>query len=180
MTLSETLEDGAENSARISTGRQNALLEIPRPLSDRIVFMAAALFSALTAPLALLVGLYVAGGQSQPFLRPAPVILLGVTLFVTVANTRHLLALAQRPVFEIGKNRLCLRSGRDAHGLHLDWDEISYCHWSHFEPGLLNIQASGHPGQSNQSVPRRHFYHIPEPHRAGVEKAIRAMSKWAE
>jgi hypothetical protein len=161
-------------------GDRRPILEVPRPLSDRIAFIALAGLSVLTAPLVLLAGLYIIGGDFVPLLRPVPVLLLGATLLATLAHARNWVALATHPVFEVGKDGLCLRSGRGARGLHLDWGEVSHCHWSHFEPGVLNIQSSGHPGQSNVSVPTRHFYRVPEPHRAGVEKAIRAMGKWAE
>jgi hypothetical protein len=58
---------------------------------------------------------------------------------------------------------------------------VSYCHWSHFEPGVLNIQVKGNAAcQEIASPAARLFRRIPEPYRQRVEKAIRDLGKWAE
>jgi hypothetical protein len=61
------------------------------------------------------------------------------------------------------------------------WDEVSYCKWSHSQPGVLNIQTNGTRALGKTvEPPTRYFYFVRESTRADVEKAIRARAKWAE
>jgi hypothetical protein len=63
----------------------------------------------------------------------------------------------------------------------LEWGDISSCHWSHYEPAVLSIQVMGSSTMSAAMVPpMRIFYRVPSAYRPDVEKAIRAMGKWAE
>jgi hypothetical protein len=58
---------------------------------------------------------------------------------------------------------------------------VSHCHWSYDVPGILHIQAKA--DRSNVALPPARFYYryrVPAPYMASVEKAIRAMGKWAE
>jgi hypothetical protein len=58
---------------------------------------------------------------------------------------------------------------------------VSYCHWSHYEAGVLNIQLKANPASTGGSLPpTQHFYRVPEAYRSRVEMAIRAMGKWAD
>jgi len=98
---------------------------------------------------------------------------------------------ARSPEFAVGKDgiRFVERRGRDAwpwntllrdFGL-LAWDEVCYCRWSFYEPGALTIQIKPKRSLSHAlAPPERLFYRVPEPYRPSVEKAIRAMGKWAE
>ena len=141
--------------------------------------MLAGVFSAGTVP--MMVGLFLYFGLIEAFFLPLPALILCIMLLVSLASLRHCLALASRPQFVIGKDGLRLRVGRDARGLHYEWKEVSYCHWSHFEPGVLNIQVGANPAWSRVSLPpTRLEYRVPEPYRPSVERAIRAMGKWAD
>ena len=62
------------------------------------------------------------------------------------------------------------------------WDEVSYGHWSHHQPGELNVQIkrTRSPDNAAEESPSRIFYSVPKQSRAGVEKAFRAHGKWAE
>ena len=90
-----------------------------------------------------------------------------------------LLAWARRPEFAVGKDGIrlpverrpewsSLWSRRDL-GLFA-WEEVSFCRWSRYEPGLLKIQVKATLLE----------YRVPEPYRPSVERAIRAMGKWAD
>ncbi len=62
------------------------------------------------------------------------------------------------------------------------WEEVVFCDWSHYQPGLLNVQAKSTRslGKALDDPPTRLFYLVPERHRAEVEKAIRARGKWID
>ncbi len=117
----------------------------------------------------------------QPtFLGPFRALFLCVLLFVALAELwrRLELAGANYPVFAVGKEGIQIRDGH--YERLYDWQEVSYCHWSHYEAGVLNIQVKANPVWTGASLPpTRHFYRVPEPYRQSVEKAIRAMGKWA-
>ena len=96
-------------------------------------------------------------------------------------EVRHCLVLASRPEFAIGKEGYGFEVRDDMPELHYGWEEVSYCHWSHYEPGVLNIQVGDNPAWSLVPWPStRDFYRVPEAYRSRVEKAIRAMGKWRE
>ena len=155
------------------------LVEVPIPLSDRVAWVVLGVFWAGTVPMMVGLSLYI-GSIELLFWWP-PALILCIWLLVSLVEVRHCLALASRPQFVIGKDGLRLRVGRDARGLHYEWEEVSYCHWSHFEPGVLNIQVGANPAWSRVSwPPTRLFYRVPEAYRSRVEKAIRAMGKWRE
>ena len=167
------------------------LVEVPIPLSDRVAWVVLGVFWAGTVPMMVGLSLYI-GSIELLFWWP-PALILCIWLLVSLVEVRHCLALASRPQFVIGKDGLRLRPefmigidgrlrvGRDARGLHYEWEEVSYCHWSHFEPGVLNIQVGANPAWSRVSwPPTRLFYRVPEAYRSRVEKAIRAMGKWRE
>jgi hypothetical protein len=60
-------------------------------------------------------------------------------------------------------------------------DEVSYCKWSHSQPGVLNIQVNGTRSLGKTfEPPTQLFYFVPESCRAQVEKALRARAKWAK
>ena len=156
------------------------LVEVPLPLSDRVAWVLAGVFSAGMVPMMVGVCLYV-GGSIEPLFWPPLALFLCIVLLGSLVQLRRCLALASRPQFEIGKDGLRLRVGEDAHGLHYEWKEVSYCHWSHFEPGVLNIQVGANPAWSRVSLPpTRLFHRVPEAYRSRVERAIRAMGKWRE
>jgi hypothetical protein len=156
------------------------LVEVPLPLSDRVAWVLAGVFSAGMVPMMVGVCLYVGGSIEPLFLAPLALFLC-IVLLGSLVQLRRCLALASRPQFEIGKDGLRLRVGEDAHGLHYEWKEVSYCHWSHFEPGVLNIQVGANPAWSRVSLPpTRLFHRVPEAYRSRVERAIRAMGKWRE
>jgi hypothetical protein len=61
------------------------------------------------------------------------------------------------------------------------WEEVSFCRWSRYEPGLLQIQAKATRSLGTfEQPPSRLEYRVPEPYRPSVERAIRAMGKWAD
>jgi hypothetical protein len=60
------------------------------------------------------------------------------------------------------------------------WNEVTFCRWSRFEPGLLQVQVTSTRSHQLDLAPMRLFYRVPPPYRSSVEKAIRAMGKWAE
>jgi hypothetical protein len=91
---------------------------------------------------------------------------------------RHCLVQASRPDFAVGKDGLLLREGRVQN--HYVWDDVRYCNWSHYEPGVLNIQVGAHLAWSGVSAPPTRLFHpIPVAYQAQVEKTIRTMGKWA-
>jgi hypothetical protein len=66
-------------------------------------------------------------------------------------------------------------------GLYL-WDEVSYGHWSHHQPGELNVQVKRTRSMDKgvEDARTRIFYRVPELYQAEVEKALRARRKWLE
>ena len=158
-------------------GTSRPLVEVPIPLSDKVAEVLAGLFLAGTIP--VLVGGLLYLHLIEPLLRPLPALFLCILFLGHLAYLRSCLVRASRPEFAVGKDGLRRRVGRCE--LHYEWDEVSYCLWSHYEPGVLNIQVKGNPAWSKVPwPPTRDFYRVPEPYRSGVEKAIRAMGKWRE
>ncbi len=114
-----------------------------------------------------------------PFRLKQNTLYLCILFLGHLAAARSCLVRASRPEFAVGKDGLRRRVGRGE--LHYEWDEVSYCRWSHYEHGVLNIQVKGNPAWFKVSwPPTRDFYRVPEPYRSGVEKAIQAMGKWSE
>jgi hypothetical protein len=141
------------------------------------------------------IGLYVwanlhAGGAQAARRPPAPlwfdVLLIG---FFALIMPPAILAWAKLPEFAVRKDGLRLPYGRHRdpfqfppwdYGL-IAWDDVGYCRWSRFEPGVLQVQARATRTVSGLEVPQaRLTYRVPEPHRPAVETAIRAMGKWAD
>jgi hypothetical protein len=133
------------------------------------------------------------GGAQAARRPPAPlwfdVLLIGC---IALIMPPAILAWAKLPEFAVGKDGLRLPYGgrrepsrfppwdlRD-YGL-IAWDEVGYCRWSRFEPGVLQVQTRAARTRSGIEVPQaRVTYRVPEPHRPAVETAIRAMGKWAD
>ena len=112
-------------------------------------------------------------------LLPGFAVTMGIVLVISLMAFRYCLVLAGRPDFAVGKDGLLLREGRIQD--HYDWEDVQYCHWSHYEPGVLNIQVGAHVAWSGvPSPPSRLFRPIPEVYQAQVEEAIRTMGKWVE
>jgi hypothetical protein len=58
---------------------------------------------------------------------------------------------------------------------------VSYCRWSRYEKGLLQIQVRGTRSRNQLGLPpSRLSYRVAEPYREIVEKAIRSVGKWSE
>jgi hypothetical protein len=134
----------------------------------------------INAPL-LLFGVFAYFAMSDPWMRPVMAVPLTLLLLADLAVFAHSVSLARRPRLVIGKQGLQIGLGANPHGIDFEWTEVSYCHWSHYQPGVLNIKVHGSPAWSDIPLPAtRHFVHVPEPYRARVEKAIRAMGKWEE
>jgi hypothetical protein len=126
-----------------------------------------------------------AGAALAVWLR---LILFGVLMVVVVLVA---IARAQSPEFAIDDSGLRLPVARRPLkssfwrlrdlGLYL-WDEVRYCHWSHHESGVLNVQVNSTRSLDEviEEPPTRLFYRVPDRHRADVEKALRARGKWAE
>ena len=164
-------------------GTSRWLVEVPIPGSHRRAYIMFAVFSLGSVPALVGVLLYITGSIEalieSLLLLPIITLLLGVQLLVSLKGFRDFLVLASRPDFAVGKDGLLLSEGRSQS--HYDREEVWYCHWSHYEPGVLNIQVGGSPALPGVSLgPTRLFRHIPEAYQAEVEKAIRAMGKWAE
>jgi hypothetical protein len=157
-------------------GTSRLLVEVPVPGSDRFAYLLRALLSAGTVP--ALAGVVLTVGPKEGLLWPLPAVMMGIMLLISLLAFRHCLVLASRPDFAVGKDGLQLREGPTQN--HYDWEEVRYCHWSHYEPGVLNIQVGAHLAWPGVTLPpTRLFHHIPEAYQAQVEKAIRNMRKWA-
>lgn len=162
-------------------GTSRPLVEIPIPPSDRVAWVVFGVLWAGMVPMIVGLILYIGSGSIEPLFWWPLTLILCIALLVSLVAVRSCLARASRPQFVIGKDGLRLRVGQDARGLHYEWKEVNYCHWSHFEPGVLNIQVGANPAWSRVSwPPTRLFYLVPEAYRPRVEKAIRAMGKWRE
>jgi hypothetical protein len=160
-------------------GTSRPLLEIPGTPSDRFTVAMMGLLCLGAVPAT--VGLFYYVGMIELLLRPLPVLLLGLVFVAKCIVPWYRLSRASGRRFLIYKDSLWFRQERGVRGLHFDWDEVSYCHWSHFEAGVLIIQIGGDRSESLVSwPPSRYFYPVPERYQARVETAIRAMGKWAE
>ena len=160
-------------------GTSRALIEVPLPLPEKVARWIGVVFLTLAA--ATLIGVILYYKIIEPFSQPLLAVWLCILILGTLAFLRGKLVQIweSQPDFAIEKHGILLRAGRDER--FYEWDEVIYCHWSHFEPGVLNIQVGASPEMSPALVPpTRLFYRVPEPYRSGVEKAIRAMGKWAE
>jgi hypothetical protein len=158
-------------------GTSRSLVEIPIPLSDRFAFLLCAALLAGTVP--ALIGVALSIGLIEVLLWPLRGMMIGFVLLFSLMASRRCLDLASRPDFAVREDGLLLRDGGIQN--HYEWEEVWYCHWSHFEPGVLNIQVGTRFGWSGVSLPpRRLFRPIPEAYRAQVEKAIRTIGMWAE
>jgi hypothetical protein len=105
-------------------------------------------------------------------------IALPLGLIVIVIHLRFL-AWSHRFALEIGKSGISLRDAQRER--FFEWSDVSYCHWLPHDPGVLSIQVSPDPTWSGLGLPPTQFYsRVPEPYRAGVEKAIRGLGKWAD
>jgi hypothetical protein len=156
-------------------GTSRPLLEIPVPLSDRV---ANVVISAVIAP--IMVGVLILGGGTEFLPGLVIALILGMTFLISFAIARRALILARRPEFAIGKEGFRIRGPKDSEQ-RIGWEDVSYCRWSHYEPGLLFIQTRDNPVYALVSwPPTREFYKVPEAYRSCVEKAIRAMGKWRE
>ena len=101
-----------------------------------------------------------------------------------------ILAWARRPEFAVGKDGIRLPVERRPEWSSLwslrdlglfAWEEVSFCRWSRYEPGLLKIQVKATLSLGKfEQPPTRLEYRVPEPYRPSVERAIRAMGKWAD
>jgi hypothetical protein len=61
------------------------------------------------------------------------------------------------------------------------WDEVSYCRWSRYEKGLLQVQVKATRSRNQLGLPPSRFsYRVAEPYREIVENAIRSAGKWSE
>ena len=144
--------------------------------------MVLGVFSAGMVP--MMVGLFLYIGAIPPLSWEEAALILCSLLFaglVSLVLVRRCLAWASLPEFVIGKDGLWLRVGRATRLLHYEWKEVSYCHWSHFEPGVLNIQVGANPACSRDSLrPIWLFHRVPEAYRSRIEKAVRVMGKWRE
>ena len=163
------------------SGTSRSLIEIPLPLSESVARMYIGRVLAMIVITGTVVVLVVATlyfESLEPFLRPLPAFLLCFLLLGILALLRPKLFLpwASHPGFAIGKDGIRIR---DAQGERFyEWQEVSHCHWSHSEPGMLNIQANANPDRSNVALPpTRLYYRVPESYRPAVEKAIRAMGR---
>ena len=158
-------------------GTSRLLVEVPIPGSDRFTYLLSAALSAGTVP--ALVGVVLTVGSTEMLLWPGFAVTMGIVLVISLMAFRYCLVLAGRPDFAVGKDGLLLREGRIQN--HYDWEDVQYCHWSHYEPGVLNIQVGAHVAWSGvPSPPSRLFRPIPEAYQAQVEEAIRTMGKWVE
>jgi hypothetical protein len=108
--------------------------------------------------------------------------------------------LSRAPEFDVFQEGIKVNIKRVAPGRSLwdpwnygfySWDEVGYCRWSPYQPGVLSVhlaaaeqQAAGFLGTGSDSKmqvpPMIYFYRVPERHRAAVEAAIRACGKWAD
>jgi hypothetical protein len=151
------------------------LVAIPRP---RWKFVASFL------PALLLAGF--AAAARDPFARWLWMVFVGIAAIVALFQV---LAWASYPEFAVGRDGIRLPTQqsplwsrlrmRDL-GLYA-WEAVSYCQWSLYEPGVLNIQVKAIRSlDGGPDPPFRVHYRVPEPHRSDVEKAIRAMGKWAD
>jgi hypothetical protein len=160
-------------------GSPGPFIEVPPPLPDMLgrILVATILSFALLLPVWILLDL----GLNEPWLRHVPKLIHGLQILISLIIVRQGLELARRPRLIVGKQGLRLRLGTDPYGLEFDWDEISYCHWSHYQPGILNIQIHGCRAWTMSPLPpTRFFVRVVEPYRARVEKAVRAIGKWAD
>ncbi|MBV8487581.1 MAG: hypothetical protein JO161_04830, partial [Planctomycetaceae bacterium] len=158
-------------------GTSRLLVEVPIPGSDRLSYLMSAVLSAGTVP--ALVGVVLTVGPKEVLLWPFFEVTTGALLLISLMAFRHCLILASRPDFAVGKDGLLLREGRIQN--HYDWEGVQYCHWSHYEPGVLIIQVGAHRSWTGvSSPPTRLFRRIPEAYQAQVEKAIQTMGKWVE
>jgi hypothetical protein len=154
-----------------------ALVEIPLPLSGKAGWALGALFAAGTVP--IVIGLCFYFGLTESLLRPLPVLWICLLLAASLFVVRHCLAVVRSADFVIDKHGIQVHAGQGER--FLDWCDIGSCHWSHYERGVLNIQVMASPTMSSVMVPpTRLFYWVPAVYRPGVEKAIRAMGRWAE
>lgn len=164
------------------------LIEVPIPLSVKVSEVLVGLFLAGTIP--VLVGGLLYLHLIEPLLRPLPALYLCILFLGHLAAARSCLVRASRPEFAVGKDGIRLPierrpawsspwSLRDL-GLYA-WQEVSYCRWSRHVPGLLQIQVMGTQSLLKwEQPPTRLTYQVSEPYRPAVEKAIRAMGKWAD
>jgi hypothetical protein len=154
-----------------------ALVEIPLPLSGKAGWALAAVLAAGTVPSVIGLCFYI--GLMESLLRPLPALWICLLLTASLFVVRHCLAVARSADFVIDKHGIQVHAGQGER--FLEWGDISSCHWSHYEPGVLNIQVMDSSNISSAMVPpTRLFYWVPAVYRPGVEKAIRAMGRWAE
>ncbi len=160
-------------------GTSGPLVEVPRPLLEKAANIVNVVLLAGVATLLAWGSLHL--DVVRPLLGSYAAIWLCFLFFVTLEVLRRRLDLiwANYPNFAVGKEGIQLRDGN--YDRLFDWREVSYCHWSHYEAGVLNIQTNGNPvGSGASSPPMRHFYRVPEAYRSRVEQAIRALGKWAD
>jgi hypothetical protein len=166
------------------------LVAIRRPLWKIIVSFAAAL--ALAGAAAIMFWLELQHPPADPTRAWAVDRWTNVALGATWAFFALLsaAAFARAPEFAVRKDGIRLPETRRPAsssfwhlrvlGLYL-WDEVSYCKWSHSQPGVLNIQTNGTSSLGKTfDPPTRLFYFVRDSYRADVEKAIRGRGKWAE
>lgn len=137
------------------------------------------------------------GGPGPLPLDPGRVFLL---LGIVVISAVFALIGTRAPAFAVLKDGIKLPINRVAPGRSVGdawargfytWDELSYCRWSPYQPGVLSVHldAAAHQtpvlfgpadrGRYN-TPPMIYFYRVPARHRAAVEAAIRACGKWAD
>ncbi len=164
---------------------------IHRPVWKVIASFAVAL--AVTAVPGWLVWNDLDRAQPEGFLTRATGLASDVAILAAVAVFTLLMAtaFAWYPEFAVRKDGIRLPVARRPLkssfwnlpdlGLYL-WEEVVFCDWSHYQPGVLNVQVKSTRslGKGLDDPPTRLFYRVPERHRAEVEKAIRARGKWIE
>jgi hypothetical protein len=168
--VADTIDEIDESARPLVVVPQSATVKIVQSMIPII---------CVTVPL-LLVGFVAYSSLRDPWMRPAMIVPLTLVLLANLTVLTNSVVQARRPRLVIGKQGLQIGQSANPHGSDFEWNEVSYCHWSHFEPGVLNIQVHGGPALAEPLPPMRHFVSVPEPYRARVEKAIRAMGKWAD
>jgi hypothetical protein len=133
---------------------------------------------------------------------PGPIDPSRISLLMAIVAVSALMGLIglRAPEFAVLKEGIKLPINRIAPGRSLrdpwargfyTWDELSYCRWSPYRPGVLSVHldAAVHqapvvfgPAARGQmkEPPMIYFYRVPTRHRAAVEAAIRACGKWAD
>jgi hypothetical protein len=133
---------------------------------------------------------------------PGPADPTRVFLLLAIVAVGALLSVIgfRAPAFAVLKDGLKLPINRIAPGRSLrdpwargfySWDELSYCRWSPYQPGVLSVHLDaavhqtpvvfGPASRGQMTVPPTiYFYRVPARHRAAVEAAIRSCGKWAD